>query len=667
MTGEEPYDPDVVAYIYAVDELCSGQSVAKAIRQHNSRLQMSVRRGSKGHVSQSPETESSSSSEGKANDAQQSNSSDTTCFKVTFSNLPKRPGGFVFGYDEKLADFVIERSTCLSGRHFALTFDKDHELVIKDLRSTHGTKVVYANRHTEGRNNIKEVEAKTPGMVWSACGPPLTKGAPVKIMTGNVGFRLVVPPHDKTSVEYLKKIDSFLQGQPEDVVLGDMSLLSRPHTVGLPAAGSDMPSSGTLFWRKKLGSGGFAKVDYAWNVTTREVCAIKQPKEAAFDATMWKNEAALLKQCHHPNIIRLLKAELNDVPELYLEYAPCGSLNSYISTSTTRQNKQIAVQLLSALVYMHETRTSLAHRDIKPENVLVFEWTADRIHVKLGDFGVAKAIGKGLAERVGTPYYRAPEIANRSPGQRYGTKVDVWSLGALLGHLECHCLPQARTPDCDSPTPAEFVEFVRQHNVVVNDAHSLFTFILDYMLQIDPDKRSSSKECLCMANQRFKGDLPEADVASHPSTTIQEGLAVEAGGVIGRADGVAMDSSDETRTAKPLSQPMEQQHTLITLCTLANNDGDCETERASVSSCEALTTTIQGLDTCGSLFLHGVVDLLEEGIRRVEEGDWSSAGQVTESDHDFKRQRSASPDREPSLSLLTEEEESPVRKRSRVV
>lgn len=72
------------------------------------------------------------------------------------------------------------------------------------------------------------------------------------------------------------------------------------------------------------------------------------------------------------------------------------------------------------------------HRDIKAENVLLNLNGA----VKLADLGVSTELvaGERLTQVAGSKYWIAPEMFTGTP---YNTKVDVWSLGALLYEL-CH-------------------------------------------------------------------------------------------------------------------------------------------------------------------------------------------------------------------------------------
>lgn len=69
----------------------------------------------------------------------------------------------------------------------------------------------------------------------------------------------------------------------------------------------------------------------------------------------------------------------------------------------------------------------------QPANILVDARTG---RVKLSDFGLARRYVAGQAmpytERVVTLCYRAPELLLAS---RYGSAVDVWSVGCILAEL----------------------------------------------------------------------------------------------------------------------------------------------------------------------------------------------------------------------------------------
>jgi len=71
----------------------------------------------------------------------------------------------------------------------------------------------------------------------------------------------------------------------------------------------------------------------------------------------------------------------------------------------------------------------IVHRDLKPENIL-FETSSDDSNIKIGDFGVSRALKKGakLHSTVGTILYIAPEVLKNS----YNEKCDIWSCGVIL-------------------------------------------------------------------------------------------------------------------------------------------------------------------------------------------------------------------------------------------
>ena len=80
----------------------------------------------------------------------------------------------------------------------------------------------------------------------------------------------------------------------------------------------------------------------------------------------------------------------------------------------------------------------IAHRDIKPENILLE--SLEKLEIKLTDFGFATYFNERdqLDEVLGSPLYMPPEIVRQ---QRYDSKVDVWSAGAVA-----HILLSGRPP-----------------------------------------------------------------------------------------------------------------------------------------------------------------------------------------------------------------------------
>jgi [calcium/calmodulin-dependent protein kinase] kinase len=103
-------------------------------------------------------------------------------------------------------------------------------------------------------------------------------------------------------------------------------------------------------------------------------------------------------------------------------------------------------------------------------------WTADRSHVKIGDFGVAHLVAPSTPSassssspdadeadaasprHAGTPAFLAPEIAPGGPphpGDPVTPAVDLWALGVTLFCMLFGALPFTADPAADAPVAAE--------------------------------------------------------------------------------------------------------------------------------------------------------------------------------------------------------------------
>ena len=172
----------------------------------------------------------------------------------------------------------------------------------------------------------------------------------------------------------------------------------------------------------------------ALKIDSQEPVVIKQFRFVTDDAD-WsgyqavEQEIQVLKNLDHPRIPRYLDAfDSGDGICLVQEYKFAQPLSKSVNFNS-KEVKDIAVQVLSILVYLQQHIPPIIHRDIKPENLLIDEESK----VYLVDFGLAKIDGdEGIAMSSlvsGTPGFMSPEqVLNLSLTK--GT--DLYSLGATL-------------------------------------------------------------------------------------------------------------------------------------------------------------------------------------------------------------------------------------------
>lgn len=198
-----------------------------------------------------------------------------------------------------------------------------------------------------------------------------------------------------------------------------------------------------------VGRGGMGEVRRAKDVSLGRPVAIKtlvSALDSGSEGAAWRDrlrkEAMTVAAIHHPGIVDIYEiVEENDgalhLVFEYLEGITVASMLGQKHKLTPAHCARLLVPVCEALGYAHAQ--GIMHRDLKPGNIMV----TTTGHVKLLDFGIARAQGERVAAAAGgtgglrfdrtttvagTPVYMAPEADEGM----VGSAGDVYSLGVCL-------------------------------------------------------------------------------------------------------------------------------------------------------------------------------------------------------------------------------------------
>lgn len=187
-----------------------------------------------------------------------------------------------------------------------------------------------------------------------------------------------------------------------------------------------------------LGEGGMGKVYKAIDLRTKKSVAIKVlHAELLNDSENRRrlvNEGQLLRDFHHPNIIKVFEVgESQEQGYLVMEYLSGGTLKAYLNIHhplPLEKIQQFALQICEGLSEIH--RHSIIHRDLKTSNLMLDE----KHTVKIMDFGLSKSplvsMKTTLGTIIGTLGYVAPE---QITGAITDARTDIFSFGVVLYEL----------------------------------------------------------------------------------------------------------------------------------------------------------------------------------------------------------------------------------------
>lgn len=265
----------------------------------------------------------------------------------------------------------------------------------------------------------------------------------------------------------------------------------------------------------KIGVGSFGKVYRAIEDNTNNAYAIKYCRSIFYNKEICKSylrEILFGRLLNHPCIMKteeIIKPKsLDDFDSLwFVQELMDMDLRSFINyfQYSIEDIQCIMKQILLGLKYLHDA--GVVHRDLKPDNIFI----NNDLSVKIGDFGLSCLYNTSteLKEYSGTIFYSAPEM---SLNDTYDNKVDIWSVGCILGEL---ITKEVLFPASDIASQIELI------NNTVGDKNATTFFndlkaeydndaidLLSHLLAVNPNERYSVEEAL---NHPFIRDV-EVDI-----------------------------------------------------------------------------------------------------------------------------------------------------------
>jgi serine/threonine protein kinase len=204
--------------------------------------------------------------------------------------------------------------------------------------------------------------------------------------------------------------------------------------------------------RSVLGVGGVGTTYAAWDILDGSDRLVALKELSLRQSQDWKiielfeREAKTLAKLSHPHIPRYIDYFTTDTESdrhfyLVRELAAGESLADLVEKgwrSDENELRNIIIQVLEILIYLHELSPSVIHRDLKPSNLI---YQPDSKQIFLIDFGaVQNAYSNtimGCGTFVGTFGYMAPEQLRGETG----VTADLYSLGMTLIYLLTHRAP----------------------------------------------------------------------------------------------------------------------------------------------------------------------------------------------------------------------------------
>jgi serine/threonine protein kinase len=291
---------------------------------------------------------------------------------------------------------------------------------------------------------------------------------------------------------------------------------------------------------REIGRGGMATVYLARDIKHDRDVAIKvlnQDLSAAIPAERFHREIRIQAKLRHPHVVPLLDSgEADGLLYYIMPYVEGQSLRQRLMAGPLDVGEALRLwrDVVDGIAYAH--RNGVLHRDIKPENILISER-----HAMVADFGVAKALGAGLAApgagqtltsvgvAIGTPAYMSPEQVSGDTGVDH--HADIYALGIVAYEMF------GGTPPFTGTTPqsvfaAHISEEPRPLEEVRPDIPASLAAAVHNCLHKDPARRWRSADELLATLEAYSTPHPDATKTYTARPLSRRRIAVVAGVMI---------------------------------------------------------------------------------------------------------------------------------------